>query len=263
MAIVGDAFALPIVRALDEGPADGGSYDTSTVRLICSAGVAWSERIKARLLEHMPEVTLFDACGSTEGVTYGLRQVRRGDAPSTANFDAAPGLKVLSPEGEQLPAGQIGFLAAPSHGTAYFGEPERSAETFLMIDGVQHAKPGDLGRIEADGTVTLIGRGVTTINTGGEKVYPTEVEDVVKALPEVDDCLVLGVPDERFGQSVAALVVLAPRADVTGPDAIVAAVRTSLAGYKVPRHVRILPELPRMPNGKIDYPRAAELAATD
>src|SRR5262249_54268760 len=91
VAIVGDAFALPIVRALDERRSEGSSYDTSSLRLICSAGVAWSERIKARLLEHIPQVILFDACGSTEGVAYGIRQVRRGDALSTANFDAAPG----------------------------------------------------------------------------------------------------------------------------------------------------------------------------
>jgi fatty-acyl-CoA synthase len=259
LAIVGDAFALPIARALDDGDPDGSTYDTSSLRLICSAGVAWSEHIKARLLDHIPQVRLFDACGSTEGVTYGVRQVRRGDSLSTANFDAAPGLKVFSSEGLELPLGEIGFLAGPSHGTGYFHEPEKSAETFMLVDGVQYAKPGDLGRLEPDGTITLIGRGVTTINTGGEKVYPAEVEDVVKALPDVDDCLVLGIPDERFGQRVAALVVLAPGSTLDA-DEIAAAARAKLAGYKVPRVVRIIEQLPRTPNGKIDYATAGELA---
>jgi fatty-acyl-CoA synthase len=261
-AIVGDAFALPIVRALDTGDPDGNRYDTSPLRLICSAGVAWSEHIKERLLEHIPQVTLFDACGTTEGVGYGTRQVRLGDRLSTANFDAAPGLKVFSPEGFEVPPGEIGLLAGPAHGTGYFRDPEKSAATFLVIDGVQYAMPGDLGRIETDGTVTLIGRGVTTINTGGEKVYPTEVEDVVKALPGVDDCLVLGIPDERFGQRVAALVVLAP-GQTYEPTEVAAASRASLAGYKAPRHIRFVDQIPRTPNGKIDYPAATELASTD
>src|SRR5262249_28992129 len=159
-----------------------------------------------------------------------------------------------------LAQGEIGFLAGPCHGTAYFGDPEKSAETFIVVDDVQYAMPGDLGRLEADGTITLIGRGVTTINTGGEKVYPTEVEDVVKAIPAVDDCLVVGMSDERFGQSVAALVVLAPGTNCS-PDDIAFTVRAALAGYKVPRRILIVDELPRTPNGKIDYPRASELVS--
>ena len=210
VAIVGDAFALPMVRALDAGRPGGGRYETGSLRAICSAGVAWSAHIKERLFEHIPDVVLLDACGTTEGVTYGIRQFRRGDSLSTANFDAAPGVKVLSPEGEELAPGEVGMLASPTVATGYFRDPEKTATTFFMHDGVQYAMPGDLGRIESDGTLTLIGRGVTTINTGGEKVYPGEVEEVIKALATVDDCLVVGIPDERFGQSVAALVVTKP-----------------------------------------------------
>jgi len=259
VGIVGDAFALPIVRALDDGPAGGRSYDTSSLRVICSAGVAWSAHVKERLLDHIPGVTLLDSCGSTEGVAYGLRQVRRGDDVATANFDAAPGLKVLSPEGEELPPGEIGMLAGPTTASGYYRDPEKTATTFFEIGDQRYVMPGDFGRIEPDGSVTLLGRGVTTINTGGEKVYPGEVEDAIGALAAIDDCLVLGVPDERFGQAVAALVVPSP-GRVLGADEVADAVRASLAGYKVPRRIRLVDQVPRLPNGKVDYETARALA---
>jgi fatty-acyl-CoA synthase len=259
VAIVGDAFALPIVRALDEGRIGNGPYNTESLRAICSAGVAWSAHIKERMLEHIPDVVLVDACGTTEGVTYGIRQVRRGDSPSTANFDAAPGVKVFSPDGEELGPGEVGMLASPTVATGYHRDAEETATTFFVRDGAQYAMPGDLGRIESDGTLTLIGRGITTINTGGEKVYPGEVEEAIKTLEVVDDCLVVGIPDERFGQSVAALVVTKPgRTLATG--AVEVAVRDALAGYKVPRRIRTVDEIPRLPNGKVDYATAATLA---
>jgi fatty-acyl-CoA synthase len=260
VAIVGDAIAVPLVRALDEGRSDGtGRYDTSSLTVMCTSGVALSAQLKGRVLEHIPQLTIVDGCGTTEGVNYGRRSVRRGDALSTANFDVAPGVKVLSPDGRVLPPGEVGLLAAPTHGTGYFRDPERSAEVYREIDGELHAIPGDLGRIEADGTLTLIGRGVATINTGGEKVYPGEVEEAIRAIEGVDECLVLGIPDERFGQSVAALVVLEPGRVLTAAD-IADGVRASLAGYKVPRTVRFVEQVPRAPNGKIDYPAATATA---
>jgi len=259
VAIVGDAFGLPIVRALDDAPTTGVSYDTSSVQVLCSAGVAWSAPIKERLLEHLPHVALVDACGCTEGVTYGSRTVRRGDPLTTANFVAAPGIKVLSPEGADLPAGEVGLLAGPTQGNGFFRDPQSTAATYLRIDGAQYAVPGDLGRIEPDGTVTLIGRGMATINTGGEKVYPTEVEDALRVLPEVDDCLVLGVADERLGQRVAALVVPAPGATVDLDD-LRRRLRDELAGYKVPSRIRLVDQVPRAANGKTDYPSATALA---
>jgi fatty-acyl-CoA synthase len=260
IAIVGDAFALPMVRALDAGRPGGGTYDPSSVRVICSAGVAWSAHVKERLLEHMPGAMLFDASGTSEGCSYGWRQVRRGDQATTANFDPAPGLLVLGPDGAPLPPGEVGTLASPAAASGYFRDPEKTATTYFLRDGVQYAMPGDLGRIEADGTVTLIGRGITTINTGGEKVYPAEVEEAVKALPDVEDCLVLGVPDERFGQAVAALVVGCAGHHLDADD-VRSVVRATLAGYKVPRHVRLVAEVPRAPNGKVDYGAASALAA--
>ena len=210
VAIVGDAFALPIARGSTTDQSTAAATRRRSSRAICSAGVAWSAHIKERLFEHIPDVVLVDACGTTEGVTYGIRQVRRGDSLFTANFDAAPGVKVLSPDGEELAPGDVGMLASPTVATGYYRDPQKTAATFFVHDGAQYAMPGDFGGIESDGTLTLIGRGFTTINTGGEKVYPGEVEEVIKALEAVDDCLVVGIPDERFGQSVAALVVTTP-----------------------------------------------------
>ncbi len=258
VAIVGDAFALPLLRALDAAPS--GRYRTSSLRTICSAGTAWSAQVKQRLLEHLPQATLLDFCGSTEGVTYGFRRVRRGDPAFTANFEAAPGLKVIGPDRGELPGGEVGLLAGPTPASGYHKDPQRSAATYFMIDGEQYAAPGDLGRLEPDGSVTLIGRGTSVINTGGEKVYPAEVEEVLNELEGVEECLVMGVPDARFGQLVAALV---KRGGDGKPDAsdVTAAARHSLAGYKVPRLVVFVDQVPRTPNGKVDYPAARVLLA--
>jgi fatty-acyl-CoA synthase len=256
VAMVGDAFALPIVRALDAGPPDGGAYDTCSLRILCSAGVAWSSPLKARLLDHIPRVTLLDACGSTEGVTYGVKRTRAGQPLTTASFDPAPGLRLVSPEGIDLPPGEVGLLAGPPHGKGYFRSREKTASTYLTLeDGTLCAVPGDLGRIEPDGTVTLIGRGVTTINTGGEKVYPGEVEEVIRGLEHVDDCLVFGIPHERFGQAVAALVVPQPGHTLDAAD-VMRSVRASLAGYKVPSRLQFVDQVPRAINGKVDYEAA-------
>lgn len=252
VGIVGDAFALPIVRALDEGKPDGARYELPSLRVICSAGVAWSVHIKERLLEHLPAVTLVDSCGASEGVAYGVRRVSSGETVAAANFEAAVGLKVLSPEGEELPPGEVGMLAGPTTASGYFRDPESTASTFFDVGDQRYAMPGDFGRIESDGSVTLLGRGVTTINTGGEKVYPGEVEEAIRALVGVDDCVVLGIPDERFGQVVTALVVREPRTPISVDD-VSRAVRASLAGYKVPRRISFVDQVPRLPNGKVDY----------
>jgi fatty-acyl-CoA synthase len=152
----------------------------------------------------------------------------------------------------------VGLLAGPTSASGYLGDPERTAAVFVDRDGARYAVPGDLGRMEEDGTVTLIGRGTSTINTGGEKVHPAEVEEAVRSRPEVEDCLVLGVPDERFGQGVAALVVLRPGSRLAAGD-VGDAVRASLAGYKVPRRISFVEAVPRMPNGKPDFAAAAAL----
>jgi acyl-CoA synthetase (AMP-forming)/AMP-acid ligase II len=258
VSIAGDAFARPMVRALQRQSAAGGRFDTSSLVTITSAGVAWSAEIKRVLLQYIPQVTLVDACGSTEGATIGSMVSRRGTPLTTDRFQPAPGVRLLRADGTGIPAGstEIGAFCVPTVARGYRNDPQRTAAVFRAIDGQQFVSTGDLGRWNADGTVTLIGRGTSVINTGGEKVYPEEVEKVIRALPAVADCVVLGLPDERFGQRVAAVVQ--PSGDGLDPAAITTAVREHLAGYKVPRTVLIAP-VPRAPNGKIMLEAARQL----
>jgi acyl-CoA synthetase (AMP-forming)/AMP-acid ligase II len=260
IGMVGDSFARPMQRALDEAAAAGRPYDLSSLRIVCSAGVAWSASLKRQLLRHVAGVRLVDACGSTEGANYGMRIVDSADRAVSDNFDLMPGVMVLDPDGRRAPPGEIGLLASPTPCDGYYLDPERTRLTFRTIDGQQYTVPGDLGRIEPDGTLTLIGRGTSTVNTGGEKVHPEEVEQVIKELGGVDDVIVLGVPDDRFGSKVAAVVSLRPGAELTRED-IDAAVRQRLAAYKAPRLVVFTQTVPRHPNGKPDFTSAAALVA--
>jgi acyl-CoA synthetase (AMP-forming)/AMP-acid ligase II len=262
VSIAGDAFARPMVRALERRAAAGGRYDTSSLVTITSAGVAWSAEVKRALLEHIPQVTLVDACGSSEGATIGSMVSRRGTPLTTDRFQPAPGVRLLRADGTDIPADstEIGAFCVPTVARGYRNDPERTAAVFRVIDGRQYVSTGDLGRWNGDGTVTLIGRGTSVINTGGEKVFPEEVEKVIRALPTVDDCVVLGLPDERFGQRVAAVVQ--PSGDGLNPAVVTAAVRGQLAGYKVPRTVLIAP-VPRAPNGKIMFEAARRLFSAD
>jgi fatty-acyl-CoA synthase len=261
VAIVGDALARPIARALDERRAQGQPYDTASLRVIMSAGVAFSAETKDRLFAHIPHLTIFDGAGATEGCTYGTRLLKKGDPTHSANFVAAPGLKLLDENGGILPsqAGQVGLLANLTYCTGYYRDPQKSAKTYRTIDGDLYTVPGDYGRLEPDGTLTLLGRGTSTINTGGEKVHPEEVEHVIKALAGAEDCLVLGLPDERFGQRIVAVVQRAPGA-LLDTSAVIAGVRERLAGYKAPKAVVFVERAPRAPNGKPDYAGARELA---
>jgi fatty-acyl-CoA synthase len=167
---------------------------------------------------------------------------------------------VIGPDRRELPRGEIGLLAGPTPAAGYHKDPQRSAAIFFTSNGEHLAAPGDLGRIEPDGSVTLIGRGVSVINTGGEKVYPAEVEEVIGELAGVEDCLVMAVPDERFGQLVAAMVVRGEDRRLDASE-VTAAARRSLAGYKVPRLVVFVDHVPRAANGKIDYPAAEAVLA--
>jgi fatty-acyl-CoA synthase len=258
VSIAGDAFARPMVRELDRYAAAGGRYGTSSLITITSAGVAWSADIKETLLEYIPQVTLVDACGSSEGATIGSMVYRRGAPLTTDRFQPAPGVRLLRADDTDIPVGsmEIGTFCVPTVARGYRNDPERTAATFRVIDGQQYVLMGDLGRWNPDGTVTLIGRGTSVINTGGEKVFPEEVEKIIRALPGVYDCVVVGIPDERFGQRVAAVVE--PKGNGLDPETVTAAVREHLAGYKVPRAVVLAP-VPRAPNGKLLFDAAREL----
>jgi fatty-acyl-CoA synthase len=262
VAMVGDAFARPLVRALEEDAAAGKRHDLSSLRMMASAGVAWSAETKQKLFDFAPQVALSDNCGATEGVHYGSHVTRRGDAASTAEFIRSPGLLLVDEDGNILPdrVGQVGLLAHTTAAVAYHNDPAKSAKVFRVIDGKQYAVPGDYGRFEAGGKFTLMGRGSNTVNTGGEKVHPEEVEHAIKALPGIDDCIVVGLPDERFGQRVVAVVQVRAGSGAN-EAAIVARLKETMAGYKVPRQFTFVPQMPRFPNGKADYAKARELAS--
>lgn len=259
-AVVGDAFARPLVAALDQRAVHGRGA-ASTLRVMCSAGVAFSSDTKRRLLDHLPHLTIVDACGSTEGATYGMSVVRAGDDPSTVSFQPAPGTIVVDESRRPIPDGQVGLISGVTVTSGYHGHPQKTAETFYEgHDGAWRVIPGDYGRIEADGTITLLGRGSSVINTGGEKVHPEEVEDEIKTLAGVIDAVVWAVPDDRLGSTVGAVVqtVEGARLDET---AVREHVRRRLAGYKAPRRVVFVEGIPRHANGKLDTAGVTALLA--
>jgi fatty-acyl-CoA synthase len=252
VSIVGDAFARPMLRALEAKAAAGTPYDASSLVTITSAGVAWSGDVKESLLQHIPQVTLVDSCGSTEGATIGSQVVRRGDRASTDAFIPAQGLLLIRPEDGSVispDSDELGQFLLPTVGRGYRNDPVRTAAVFRTLGEQRYVLPGDWGRWNPDGTVTLVGRGTSTINTGGEKVFPEEVQKAALMHAGVEDCLVIGIPDERFGQRVVALVQPIAGHDLDA-EALLSSLRTRLAGYKVPRETMI-GKVPRAPNGKV------------
>ena len=263
VVIVGDAFAKPIIRALDEAAERGRPYDTSSLTTIISSGVMWTAEVKEALLERIEQAVLIDAIGSTEG-SMGISITMRGVPPSTAKFNQMPTTKVFTEDGREVQPGsdEIGLVAAGGNvPLGYYKDAEKSARTFRVIDGVRYSFPGDLATVNEDGSLNLLGRGSQVINTAGEKVFPEEVEEAVKRVEAVDDCLVVGVPDDRFGEAVAAVVSLLP-GRTADAESIIAEVKQHLAGYKAPKHVVFVAQVPRAPNGKADY-RTARQQAVD
>ncbi|HEY0518656.1 MAG TPA: AMP-binding protein [Ilumatobacteraceae bacterium] len=260
LVIVGDAFAKPLVAAIDGAAADGRPYDLSSVRVILSSGVMWTTEVKQQLLERIPDVVLFDAIGSTEG-SMGNQMSTRGGSTETAKFTQNPTTKVFTDDGREVTPGsdEIGIVAAGGFvPIGYYKDPQKSASTFRTVDGVRYAFPGDLARVAADGTLILLGRGSQVINSGGEKIFPEEVEEAVKRVPGVRDCLVVGVDDPRFGQAVTA-VAATDGTDLDESD-VIDHVKTQLARYKAPKRVVFVAEVPRGPNGKADYTTAKQYA---
>jgi fatty-acyl-CoA synthase len=261
MAIVGDAFAKPMVRALEEAEANGEPYDLSSVELIISSGVMWSAEVKHALMQR-GQFICYDSLGSSEGVGFAGSITAPGAEAPTAKFTIGPATKVFKDDDTEVTpgSGEVGRLAVGGRiPLGYYKDEKKSAATFLIIDGRRWSVPGDFASVEADGTVTLLGRGSVVINSGGEKIFPEEVEEAVKVHPAVADCLVVGVPDERFGEAVTAVVSLHPNEQTT-PDDLAAALE-SLARYKRPRQFVIVDEVVRGPNGKADYRWAKQLAA--
>ena len=261
VSIVGDAFARPLLSELTpERAAELGALTT-----IVSAGVMWSRDVKLGLIERLPNVALVDTFGSSEGSGLG-RTITTASAAhvETGRFSIGSQCKVFTTDHiEVQPGSGISGMIAKSGfiPVGYYKDPERTAQTFPVIDGVRYSIPGDWCTVEADGTINLLGRGSNCINTGGEKVFPEEVEEALKAIDGVQDALVFGVDDPQWGQAVTALAQLSGDA-TTDNDAelLRSELKGTLAGYKVPKQILLVDVVPRQVNGKADYKQARATA---
>ena len=262
LSIVGDAFARPILAALERARAEGRPYDLSSLRRIGSAGVVWSPEVKAGIARFAPQVSFTDILASTEGGPYALAITRPGEDPLTTRPRLTPNGRILDEEGSDVVpgSGRQGVLAASGPmPLGYLNDPERTARTWKVIDGVRHVISGDMATIDGDGNVTLLGRGSEVVNTGGEKVYVEEVEQVILTHPAVADAIVVGVPDARLGHRVVAVVARRPGATLSA-QAVIDHVGTVLADHKRPRHVVLVEEVRRSPSGKADRSWAKAVA---
>ena len=260
LSLIGDAAARPLVELLEAGP---DRWDTSSIRMLGSGAAILTAEMRERLMAALPTVlAINEGVGSSEApVTALATNVRGKPTIKSLEFTAREGVTIVLDDDlrpVEPGSGVEGWLAAGGRvPLGYYNDPEKSARTFVTVDGARYSIPGDRAIVEADGTIRLLGRGNLCINTGGEKVYPEEVEAVLKAHPAIDDALVVGLPDDRFGQRVAAVVASAQPIELHD---VQAHCRASLAGYKVPRSIAVVPKVERNPAGKADYRWALEVA---
>jgi acyl-CoA synthetase (AMP-forming)/AMP-acid ligase II len=264
ISLVGDAFARPIVAALEAAEAAGRPYDLSSVERVVSTGATFSAEAKRGLTSRQP-LAIIDMIGASEGGPYAINMTLPGEDPGeTAAFTVTPRTVLFDDvTWEPIPpgSGRTGVLAvAGAMPRGYFKDADKTAATFREIAGVRYTVPGDYAQIDADGTVHLLGRGSVCINTGGEKVYPEEVEVAARAHPGVADCNAVGIPDERFGEVVVLVVARAQHQPAVSADDVIAAVRQRLAGYKAPKAVVFVDDIVRSPAGKADYRWARRVA---
>ncbi len=254
--IVGDAFARPILRAIEAGEGRLGG-----LQAMISSGTMWSPEVKAGLLRHAPGMMCVDSYGSSEGLGYGssVSTAAAPDAPTRFLHD--PNTLVLDDDMRPIApgSGKMGRIARTGLvPLGYYKDPEKSAKTFITVNGKRYTMPGDWATIEADGAIILLGRGSQCINSGGEKIFPEEVEEALKTHPAIEDALVFGVADEKWGQAVTAVVEATTR---VSQDELIVHAKAILAAYKVPKRVVQVERVPRAPNGKADYEAAKALAA--
>ena len=260
LVIVGLAFAAPMLETLDANP---GRWKMPTLQRIVSSGTMWSAENKQGLLKHLPQVMMIDSLGSSEALGLASSSSNAADAAPTAKFMAGPNAAVFTEDGRRVAAGsgERGLVAVGGFTPiGYYKDEEKSAKTFRTFEGRRWSVPGDWATLEADGSITLLGRGSQVINTGGEKVFPEEVEEALKRFPGVRDAAVVGLPDKRFGERICALV------DYVGDEPPTLAqlsehVKAHLADYKAPRELVLAP-VGRAPNGKLDY-KAVRAQALD
>ena len=260
IAIVGEVFAKPMLRVLEENP---GKYDVSSVVNIISSGVMWSVETKRALLEYLSQTVLTDSFGASEGVGFGASMMTKDGEIPTAKFTIGDRCQVFDENDEPVAAGsgKPGIIAMmPPIPLGYYKDEAKTAKTFRTIRGQRYSIPGDWCTVEADGSLTLLGRGGSSINTGGEKVFPEEVEEALKTHPSIEDALVVGVPDPTWGQAITAVVKTVP-GYAFAEDALKLHVRETLAAYKSPKRIILAEGVAlRAPNGKADYKAANELA---
>jgi acyl-CoA synthetase (AMP-forming)/AMP-acid ligase II len=263
IGVTGDAMARPLADALERMQGD---VDLSSLLSFGSTAAIFSQTVKEQLRDLLgPNLVMTDAIGSTETGMNGIRVVQAGDAPKEGITTVLASADTTVLDDDMRPmepgTGKVGRLARGGNiPLGYYRDPEKTAATFVTdVDGKRWSIPGDYATIEADGRITLMGRGSVSINSGGEKIYPEEVEGALKAHPDVFDVLVVGVPDERWGERVTAVVQ--PRPGHTPVlDELVEHCRTRIASYKIPRQVFLVETVPRLPNGKPDYSRAKATA---
>jgi acyl-CoA synthetase (AMP-forming)/AMP-acid ligase II len=252
ISLVGDAMARPLVDALAH-------RDPQPMLLaLVSGGAILSPAVKAELNERLPNTGVLDAFGASEtGANGAVDMTEKGP-----RFHMNEWTTVITDDGKVAPVGELGLLARRGHvPVGYYKDAAKTAATFVEFDGVRWAIPGDRAVIEDDGTITVLGRGSQCINTGGEKVFPEEVEAVLKSHPDVFDAIVVGVHDDRFGEAVAAVVAPRPGREPT-LDELVAHARGALAGYKLPKRLVLVDEVARTPAGKPNYRWAKDLVNT-
>jgi 3-oxocholest-4-en-26-oate---CoA ligase len=260
VVIVGLAFSTPMLEALEANP---GRWDLSSVKTMSSSGSMWSQENKRGLLSHMPGAMIMDSFGSSEAVGLGASASAAGAEAATAAFMLGPNCAVFTEDGKRVEpgSGERGLVAVTGFlPVGYYKDPEKSAKTFKTIEGQRWSVPGDWAEVNADGTLKLLGRGSQCINTGGEKVFPEEVEEALKTHPSVRDAVVVGIPDARFGERICAVVEAEPSAPEPTLEEMAAHVKSRLAAYKAPRELVMTPSIGRAPNGKVDYKASRDRA---
>jgi acyl-CoA synthetase (AMP-forming)/AMP-acid ligase II len=257
--MTGDAMARPLIEAYEAG-----GFDGSSLFAISSSAAIFSPPVKKRWMDAFPNAVFTDSIGASETGFQGMGMQEKGNISSDGPVvGLGPASVVIDEDNHVLDTatdiGKIGRLGRGGHvPVGYYKDPVKSAATFLEIDGQRYSVPGDFARIEEGNKVTLLGRGSNCVNTGGEKVYPEEVEMAIKGHPAVYDVLVVGVPDEKYGQAVAAVAELREGATLE-LDELKTFLRAHLSGYKLPRTLTIVDQIPRNATGKAQYPKAKEL----
>jgi len=256
IATIGDAMARPVIEAIAE---DTSRYDLSAMFMIGNGGAPLSEAVRQQIRQHMPHLMIIDAYGASETGVSGSR-ADDGTGHSAPRFHVGPEATVLTDDGRQCAVGEIGKYARSGYiPLGYYKDPEKTAATFPVVDGIRWVVPGDFATIEDDGTITILGRGSVSINTGGEKVFPEEVEAALKQHPAVFDAAVVGTPNERWGEQVTALITFRPGMSATA-EQIVTHCHTLVANYKAPKSIIVVDQIGRTPSGKVDYTWAKNYA---